>query len=37
MALDPDPDLDPNWAKILNPDPKFNVFGSTTLASMIKF
>ena len=37
MALDLDPDLDPNWAKILNPDPKYNVFGSTTLASMIKF
>ena len=33
ITLDPDPDLDPdpNWAKILDPDPKFNVFGSTRL------
>ena len=31
ITLDPDPDK--NWAKILDPDPKFNVCGSATLVS----
>ena len=33
IALDLAPDLDPDWAKILDTEPNFNVFGSTTLGA----